>query len=109
MALVDAVEYLRKEISIPRDPIIDSVAAISVGVVDNQICLDLNYEEDSTAEVDCNFVMTGHGRFIEIQGTAEGQPFSKEDFEKMMTLAAQGIDKLTTIQHQVLNPDVAKA
>lgn len=108
VALVDAVEYLRKEISIPRDPIIDSVAAISVGVVNNQICLDLNYEEDSTAEVDCNFVMTGRGRFIEIQGTAEGQPFSKEDFEKMMTLAAQGIDKLTTIQHQVLNPDAAK-
>ncbi len=109
VALVDAVEYLRKEISIPRDPIIDSVAAISVGVLDNQICLDLNYEEDSTAEVDCNFVMTGHGRFIEIQGTAEGQPFSKEAFEKMMTLASQGIDKLTMIQHQVLHPDVAKA
>lgn len=109
VALVDAVEYLRKEVSIPRDPIIDSVAAISIGVVDGQIYLDLNYEEDSKAEVDCNFVMTGRGRFIEIQGTAEGQPFSKEVFEKMMAMATQGIDKLTTIQHQVLNLDVAKA
>ena len=104
VALVDAVEYLRKEVSIPRDPIIDSVAAISIGVVDGQTFLDLNYEEDSKAEVDCNFVMTGRGRFIEIQGTAEGQPFSKEVFEKMMAMAAQGIDKLTAIQHQVLNP-----
>ncbi len=104
VALVDAVEYLRKEVSIPRDPIIDSVAAISIGVVDGQTFLDLNYEEDSKAEVDCNFVMTGRGRFIEIQGTAEGQPFSKESFEKMMAMAAQGIDKLTAIQHQVLNP-----
>jgi len=104
VALVDAVEYLRKEVSIPRDPIIDSVAAISIGVVDGQTFLDLNYEEDSKAEVDCNFVMTGRGRFIEIQGTAEGQPFSKESFEKMMAMAAQGIDKLTAMQHQVLNP-----
>jgi ribonuclease PH len=109
VALVDAVEYLRKEVSIPRDPIIDSVAAISIGVVDGQTFLDLNYEEDSKAEVDCNFVMTGRGRFIEIQGTAEGQPFSKEAFEKMMGMAAQGIDKLTTIQQQVLNLDVSKA
>jgi ribonuclease PH len=108
VALVDAVEYLRKEVSIPRDPIIDSVAAISIGVVDGQTFLDLNYEEDSKAEVDCNFVMTGRGRFIEIQGTAEGQPFSKESFEKMMAMAAQGINKLTTIQHQVLNLDVVK-
>jgi ribonuclease PH len=104
VALVDAVEYLRKQVSIPRDPIIDSLAAISIGVVDGQVCLDLNYEEDSKAEVDCNFVMTGQGRFIEIQGTAEGKPFSKEDFEKMMALAAQGIDKLMAIQQQVLNP-----
>jgi ribonuclease PH len=104
VALVDAVEYLRKQVSIPRDPILDSVAAISVGLVNDQIMLDLNYEEDSKAEVDCNFVMTGHGRFIEIQGTAEGKPFSKEAYDNMMTLAAQGIDKLTGIQNQVLHP-----
>jgi len=104
VALHDAVNYLRKEVSIPRDPIIDSVAAISIGVVDGQICLDLDYEEDSKAEVDCNFVMTGHGRFIEIQGTAEGSPFSKESFEKMTAMASLGIDKLTAIQRQVLNP-----
>jgi ribonuclease PH len=104
IALYDAVEYLRKQISIPRDPLVDSVAAISVGVVDGQICLDLNYEEDSKAEVDCNFVMTGQGKFIEIQGTAEGQPFSKEAFEKMTALATMGIEKLTAIQQQVLLP-----
>ena len=104
VALVDAIEYLRKQVSIPRDPITDSVAAISVGLVDDQILLDLNYEEDSKAQVDCNFVMTGQGRFIEIQGTAEGKPFSKEAYEKMMAMASLGIDKLTAIQHQVLNP-----
>jgi ribonuclease PH len=104
VALYDAVEYLRKEVSVPRDPLVDSLAAISVGVVDGRVCLDLNYEEDSKAEVDCNFVMTGQGRFIEIQGTAEGKPFPKEDFDKMMDLAVQGIHKLTAIQHQVLNP-----
>ena len=104
VALYDAVEYLRKEVSIPRDPIVDSLAAISVGVVDGRVCLDLNYEEDSKAEVDCNFVMTGQGRFIEIQGTAEGKPFPREDFDKMMDLAVQGINRLTAIQHQVLSP-----
>lgn len=102
VALYDAIEYLRKQISIPRDPILDSVAAISVGQVNNRIYLDLNYEEDSKAEVDCNFVMTGNGRFIEIQGTAEGRPFSKEDFEKMMETATLGIDALTALQHQIL-------
>jgi ribonuclease PH len=107
VALVDAVEYLRKQVSIPRDPILDSVAAISIGIVEDQILLDLNYEEDSKAEVDCNFVMTGHGRFIEIQGTAEGKPFSKEAYDRMMALAAQGIDKLTALQQQVLHPAAA--
>jgi ribonuclease PH len=102
VALYDAIEYLRKQISIPRDPILDSVAAISVGQVNDRIYLDLNYEEDSKAEVDCNFVMTGNGRFIEIQGTAEGRPFSKEDFEKMMGTATLGIQTLTALQHQVL-------
>ena len=77
------------------------MAAISVGLINGDICLDLNYQEDSKAEVDCNFVMTGHGRFIEIQGTAEGKPFSRETFEQMTQLAVQGIDKLTAIQHQV--------
>jgi ribonuclease PH len=104
VALVDAVEYLRKQISIPRDPIIDSVAAISAGVVEGQPCLDLNYDEDSRAEVDCNFVMTGRGQFIEIQGTAEGQPFSRETFETMTAMAARGIEKLTMMQHQALHP-----
>lgn len=102
VALVDAITYLMKQVSIPKNPLLDSVAAISVGIVDGQPYLDLDYEEDSRAEVDCNFVMTGSGRFIEIQGTAEGCPFSRESFEAMMALAAQGIEKLTHIQKQTL-------
>jgi ribonuclease PH len=102
VALVDAIEFLRKEISIPRDPIQDSVAAISVGLVNGEVCLDLNYREDSSAEVDCNFVMTGQGSFIEVQGTAEGRPFSRESFDQMTQMAVQGIDRLTAFQRQVL-------
>jgi len=102
VALVDAVDYLMKQVSIPKNPILDSVAAISVGIVEGQPYLDLDYEEDSRAEVDCNFVMTGGGQFIEIQGTAEGRPFPKEAFEEMMALAASGIEQLTRLQRQVL-------
>jgi len=102
VALVDAVDYLMKQVSIPKNPILDSVAAISVGIVEGPPYLDLDYEEDYRAEVDCNFVMTGGGQFIEIQGTAEGRPFSKEAFEAMMALAASGIEQLTRLQRQVL-------
>ena len=83
-------------------PILDYVAAISVGMVDGQMLLDLNYEEDSKAEVDMNFVMTGSGLFVEIQGTAEKKAFSKEQIDKMTELASKGIQELIARQREII-------
>ncbi|MGH2674018.1 MAG: ribonuclease PH [Actinomycetota bacterium] len=78
----------------------DSVAAVSAGIVDGRPMLDLCYEEDSRAEVDFNVVMTGSGRLVEVQGTAEGEPFSREQLDEMIGLAAEGIDRLTALQRE---------
>ena len=78
--------------------LVDSVAAISVGIVDGEILLDLDYVEDSSAEVDLNVVMTGEGRLVEVQATAEGAPFSREDLDEMLALGAQGIDEISAAQ-----------
>ena len=78
------------------------LAAVSVGVVNGKIYLDLNYEEDSTAEVDANIVMTDSGKFIEIQSTAEGNAFTKEQMDKMIEFACKGIDRLIEIQKAAL-------
>ncbi|MBS1115541.1 MAG: rph, partial [Nitrospirae bacterium] len=78
------------------------LAAISVGIVNNQSLLDLCYEEDSSAEVDMNIVMTGDGHMVEIQGTAEGAPFSVKDLDKLIKLAQEGIDRLVSIQKDIL-------
>jgi ribonuclease PH len=80
--------------------LLDSVAAISVGVVSGVAVLDLDYSEDSTAEVDMNVVMTGRGRFIEVQGTAEGQPFDESQLQAMLRLAAAGTGQLTRLQRE---------
>jgi ribonuclease PH len=80
--------------------LLDSVAAISVGVVAGVPVLDLDYSEDSTAEVDMNVVMTGRGRFIEVQGTAEGQPFDETQLQAMLRLAKVGIGQLTSRQQE---------
>jgi len=80
--------------------LLDSVAAISVGVVAGVPVLDLDYSEDSTAEVDMNVVMTGRGRFIEVQGTAEGQPFDETQLQAMLQLARAGISQLTNRQQE---------
>jgi len=80
----------------------DHVAAVSVGVVEGRTCLDLAYEEDSRAEVDMNVVMTGRGRFIEVQGTAEGKPFTAAQLAALTQLAADGIAQLVQIQREVL-------
>jgi ribonuclease PH len=88
--------------ALERLPLLDSVAAVSVGIVNGEPLLDLNYPEDSEAEVDMNVIMTGSGRFIEIQGTAETTPFSKEDMDTMLTLASKGIEELTLIQNEAL-------
>lgn len=94
LALRAALQKLVESEKLEKLPEIMPVAAISVGIIENNVCLDLDYAEDSNAEVDANFVMSGDGRWIEIQSTAEGAPFSSEAFLKMTTLAEKGINEL---------------
>jgi len=102
IALAEALNTLKAKGEIGKMPILDYVAAISVGMVDGQMLLDLNYEEDSKAEVDMNFVMTGSGLFVEIQGTAEKKAFSKEQIDKMTELASKGIQELIARQRETI-------
>jgi ribonuclease PH len=105
VALVDALRTLMAQGTLSVLPMRDSVAAISVGKVDGELLLDLCFEEDSRAEVDMNVVMTGSGEFIEIQGTAEGQPFTGDELQRLLALAAKGNDYLTGIQKKVLSAE----
>jgi ribonuclease PH len=89
-------------------PVADYISAVSVGIIDKQIYLDINYEEDSKAEVDMNFVMTGNGRFVEIQGTAEEEPFSRELMNQMIDLATKGINEIIKIQKDILGEVIWK-
>lgn len=98
VALLDAVQYLLAKKVIRTNPIQDTLAAVSVGKVQGQAVLDLAYEEDSQAEVDMNIVMTGAGKFVEIQGTAEEIPFSREDLDEFLQLAEKGIHTLMEVQ-----------
>jgi ribonuclease PH len=102
VALKDAVAYALRNGLIENDPIKDYVAAVSVGIVDGEPRLDLSYAEDSKAEVDMNVVMTGSGKFIEVQGTAETEPFGSGEFNKLIKLAKSGINEIVTIQKKVL-------
>ena len=102
VALVEALWAMKKRGIIEKIPLRDSVAAVSVGIVNGESLLDLSFEEDSSAEVDMNFVMTGKGLLIEIQGTAEKVPFSKEVLDVMYQQAYKGILEITRIQKQVL-------
>jgi len=102
IALVDLFKRLREEGIVNEIPVSDYLSAVSVGIVDNQILLDLEYEEDSRAEVDMNFVMTGSGLFIEVQGTAEHAPFNKEQLDLMTELAVSGIQKIIKRQKEVV-------
>ncbi|MBU0503931.1 MAG: ribonuclease PH [Candidatus Omnitrophota bacterium] len=102
IALVDALNKLKKAGSIGDIPIRDFVAATSVGIIQKTALLDLNYEEDSKAEVDMNVVMTSSGEFIEIQGTAERRPFNREQMDKLLDLAKKGIMDLIGIQKDLL-------
>lgn len=102
VALWDACDKLRRDGVIHELPITDFLAAISVGIIEGQNMLDLCYDEDSKAEVDMNVVMTGRGRFVEIQGTAESIPFSKEDLDELLKLAWKGISSLITLQQKML-------
>ncbi len=102
IALADAMNILKEKGVISSVPLNDFLAATSVGIVGGELMLDLCYEEDSRAEVDMNIVMTGDGRFIEIQGTAEQKPFSKETMDKLLVLAGKGISELIAIQRNAL-------
>ncbi len=102
VALVDAVRWLEARKMITAYPIREAVAAVSVGMVDGVPFLDLNYEEDSSAEVDMNFVMTSSNRFVEVQGTAEGKPFTVQEMDLMRSMAMEAIVSLFEIQVKAL-------
>lgn len=103
VALALAIQRLREMEQIGKKPVIrDYVAAVSVGVVEGQPVIDLNYLEDSSADTDMNVVMTGSGDFVEVQGTAEKNVFSRKELESMLGLAAEGIARLTEIQKSIV-------
>lgn len=102
LALALALRGLSDRGSVPGDLLTDSVAAVSVGVVGGRPVLDLSYDEDAGAAVDCNVVMTGAGRLVEVQGTAEGDPFSRDELDELLNLAEAGIAELTKLQRDVL-------
>jgi ribonuclease PH len=105
IALVDALHAVAADLPQPaRLPLSDSVAAISVGILDGQAVLDLDYAEDFAAAVDMNVVMTGRGRFVEVQGTGEETTFDEQQLAEMLQLARAGIAQLTAIQRQALGP-----
>ena len=103
IALIDAIHSIRKSLPDPtRYPLRDSLAAISVGIVDGSAILDLDYELDFAADVDMNVVMTGKGRFVEIQGTGEEATFSDKELQALLKLGRRGIQQLTQVQKMAL-------
>ena len=102
IALVDALWSIRAEFPERKLPLRDSVAAVSVGIVDNRCVLDLDYEADAAADVDMNVVMTGGGRFVELQGTGEEATFDEDQLATMLKLARKGIRELTALQRKAL-------
>jgi ribonuclease PH len=102
VALADAVTYLRGRNALAGEPLVNSVAAVSVGILNGQPRLDLEYVEDVAAETDMNVVCTGDGKFVEVQGTAEGQPFDRVELNALLDLAAIGCADLTRLQEQAL-------
>jgi ribonuclease PH len=103
IALSDAIEKLISQGLLNTSPLKDSVAAVSSGIVDGRAVLDLDYVEDSSAGVDMNFVMTGDGRFVEVQGTAEDEPFSDAELDALRDLAKQGCSELTRLQQEAIS------
>ncbi|MEW8064496.1 MAG: ribonuclease PH [Candidatus Thiodiazotropha sp.] len=103
VALVDAINHTRNLGLLDDDPMLDMVASVSVGVYNGEPVLDLDYAEDSNAETDMNVVMNDQGGFIEVQGTAEGAAYSRDELNAMLDLAQQGIAQIIQIQKQVLN------
>jgi ribonuclease PH len=104
IALVYAVDRIVTTHKLPVFPIEDYLASVSVGVLDGQALLDLNYIEDSHVKVDMNVVMTGKGEFVEVQGTGEESPFSRAEMDELLRLAEAGIGELIGMQKQILGP-----
>jgi len=102
VALADAIGWLREKKLLARDPLRDFVAAVSVGIVGGEPVLDLDYAEDSSCDTDMNVVMTGRGGIVEIQGTAEREPFTREQMDRLMALAESGISQLVDLQRKAL-------
>lgn len=102
VALADAFLALKKKDLLTAPPLKDTVAAVSIGMIGKKIFLDLNYEEDSRADVDMNFIMTGGGGLVEVQGTAERLPFSEKDLVRMMAIAKKAISQITKLQRRTL-------
>jgi ribonuclease PH len=103
VALADAVAWLRARHRCKADPLVASVSAVSVGIVDGQPRLDLCYEEDSAAQTDMNVVCTGDGEFVEIQGTAEREPFGRQALDRLLGLAVAGCAELARLQREALD------
>lgn len=106
VAMADALSRLQENDRLQGPLLKDFVAGVSVGHVDGELLLDLNYAEDSMAEVDMNIVMTGSGKFVEVQGTAEEVPFDKTQLDRMLDLATRGIDQLVDLQRQLLGAEI---
>lgn len=102
VALADAITWAQQAGHVSGNPLTDSVAAVSVGIIDGEARLDLHYDDDVRAETDMNVVMTGSGAFVEVQGTAEGAPFDRALLDQLLDLAAAGISDLTAMQKSVL-------
>lgn len=102
VALADALAYLHAAGAVPGAPLKAPVAAVSVGVIDGRVCLDLSYEEDSRAEVDLNVVMTAEGKFVEVQGTGEAGTFDRAQLNAMLDSAEKGLRELIALQQEVL-------
>ncbi|MDP4095699.1 ribonuclease PH [Paenibacillus sp. P96] len=108
VAMAIAINKIAEQHKLQRFPITDFLASVSVGVVGGQPLLDLNYEEDSKAKVDMNLVMTGGGKFVELQGTGEESPFDRKELDQMLGLGEQGILQMIELQKEVLGPIALK-
>lgn len=108
VAMTMAIHKLAEKHHLPVFPVTDFLASVSVGVINEQLMLDLNYEEDSKAKVDMNVVMTGNGQFVEVQGTGEEQPFSRDELNGLLALAEKGIAEMIVQQREALGEIAAK-
>jgi ribonuclease PH len=108
VALTDAVNWLIAEKRLPRSPVREAVAAVSVGKVNGRLLLDLNYAEDSKAQVDANMAMTASGRFIEVQASAEGETYTRRELDTLLKLAERGIRELMSFQTACLKRRVVR-